>query len=107
MVEKTAETECRDGVACTAIDGRYRMAAGLTGRRNTMARIAPVAHDVRAGVVREGTLKTRRRMTDAAFGIGTRVRWGGRFAYGYPAVVATRARSGNARMIKAAVQFQL
>ena len=39
---------------------RYRMPVRLTGRRNTMAGIAPVTHNLRAGVVGEGTLKTFR-----------------------------------------------
>lgn len=82
------------------------MAVRLTHRRNTMAGIASVTHDLRARVVGEGTLKTYGRMTQTAFRFGIRVRRGGRLARGHRAVVTTSARSGNTRMIKATVRFQ-
>lgn len=105
VVEVTVETEGLDAMACTAIDGRYRMAVRLAGRRNTMTGITPVTHDFRAGVVGEGTLKTCGRMTQCAFRVGIRVRGRGRFTCGHSAVVASRTRSRNTRMIKAAVQL--
>jgi len=67
------------------------MAVRLTGRANAMAGIAPVAHHIRAGVIGEGALESRGRMTGAAFRVGIRVRRRGRLALRDRAVVATRA----------------
>ncbi len=78
-------------MAYTAIDGRYRVPGRLTGRRNAMTGIAPVTHNVRAGVVGEGALKTYSRMTGPAFGVGIRVGWSGRLTFGDHAVVAPGA----------------
>ena len=91
MTEDAIETEGRDAMTCLAIDERSGMAAGLTGRRDTMAGIAPVTHHIRARVVREGALKTVSRMAGTTFGVGIRVWWRGRLAVGNHAVVATRA----------------
>ena len=77
MVEDAIETEGRDAMTRGAINERYGMAAGLSGRRDAMTGIASVIRYVRAGVVGEGPLKTFSRMTGTAFGVGIRVGWGG------------------------------
>ena len=54
VVENATEAEGCGAMARGAIDERYGMADSLTGRTNTVAGIAPVTHNIRAGVVGEG-----------------------------------------------------
>ncbi len=53
-----------------------------------------------------GAEETCSRVAVATLGAGIRVRGRGGLANGYDAVVATRARPGNSRMIEAAVRIQ-
>ena len=91
MVENATEAEGCGAMARGAIDERYGMADSLTGRTNTVAGIAPVTHNIRAGVVGEGPQKTCGRMTGTAFRVGIRVGRRGRLAFRHHAVVATSA----------------
>jgi hypothetical protein len=91
VIENATETEGRDAMTCAAIDECSRVTNGLPGRVNAMAGIASVTHNLRAGVVGEGTLKTVSRMAGTAFGAGVRVGRGRRLTYGDQTVVATLA----------------
>ena len=103
-------------MAGITIDGCYRMADRLTLRRScTMAGITRYTrtYNVRAGVVGVRIQKTDSSMTVPTFRVGDRVGAGwsvsGGWCHtcGYLAVVASGARPGNIRMIKAAVRCQI
>ena len=91
MIEDATKTEGRNAVACSAIDECSRVTNGLPGRGNAMAGIASVTHNLRAGVIGKGALKTLSRMAGTAYGVGVRVGRGRRFTYGDRTVVATLA----------------
>ena len=113
-------------MAGIAIDICNRMANSLTcSRTTTISNMAGVTrytrtHNVRAGVVGVGIQKTGSGMTVTAFRVGDRVSaklgrfaagygfiFGGCLTDGYSAVVASRACSGDIRMIKTAVRCQV
>ncbi len=122
MVEYAIETESRDAVAVTTIDGCHidschcrmarRWVTDIVAGRHAMTGIATGPDNGGVAVIGEGSLKTDRRMTANALGAGYRVGargsvdGGGRFADGCVTVVANRAATGDARMIKATVQAQ-
>lgn len=103
MAEYAAHIKAHDTMAGAAIDGRYGMAVRRSYRRNAMAGIAAEIRDHGGGVVRIGTQEADSRVAIATLGAGIRVRGAGRLTNGNDTVVTTGARSGNARMIKAAV----
>lgn len=122
VVEHAIETESRNAVAVTTIDGcqidschcgmARRWVTDIVGGRCTMTSIATGPDDGGVGVIGEGPLKTGRRMTANAFCGGNRmvargnISRCGRFTDGCVTVVASGTSTGNARMIKAAVQAE-
>jgi len=106
VAEDTSEAEGRGAVACAAVDERDGVTAGLSGRTNAVAGIAPVTDNLGTGVVGVGVQKTFGGVTGAAFGARIGVRWSRRLAFGYRAVVAAPAGPGNPRVIKASIRLQ-
>lgn len=122
VIEYPVETESRDAVAVAAIDdrridSRHRWMAGgrvadIIVGKCAMTGVASVSDHRRTAVVGESFLEAFRRMAVNAIGAGNRmgargvVARVGRFAGGGSAVVATRASTGNTRMIKAAIRGQ-
>lgn len=122
VVEHAIETESRDAVAVTTIDGCHinschhrmprRRVADIVAGRYTMTGIAPGPDNGGVGVIGEGVLKTDRGVTANALGAGHRVGargsvdWAGRFTDGCITVVASGTSTGNAGMIEAAVRAQ-
>jgi hypothetical protein len=109
VVEVSAHAEAGDAMANVAIDDRHGMTIGLTDRRITMTGIAgnTRADDGRAGMVGKGACEARNRVAGYAFDCGIRVWRRGRFTDGCVTVMTVRTTTGNTRMIKAAVGFQL
>lgn len=109
MVEVASHIEAGDAMAYIAIDDSYGMTIGLTDRRNAVTGIAgnTRADDGRAGMVGKGTCEARNRVAGYAFDCGIRVWRRGRFTDGCVTVMTVRTTTGNTRMIKVAVGFQL
>jgi len=106
MVEYAAHVEAHDTMTGNTINIRHRMTERLADCCNAMAGIAAKVGNNGRSVIGIGAEKTDCCMAVAAFGNSIGM-WGcRRFADGYDAVVATRARPVNSRMIVAAVRIQ-
>lgn len=110
MVEYAAQTKDRDAVTGVTIQCgiNQRMPGYRTGRVDPVAGIAAIAGNLRSGMVRVRTGKTRRVMAGAAFGSRLMREICVHGSGGDGSIVTTGALSNDIRMIKTAiwVQFQ-
>lgn len=120
VTEYSIETESRDAMAVSTVDDGHigsrhhrmtcRWIGNTVGGRYSMAGIATGPDNGGVGVIGEGALKTRRRMTANALGTGDRmgarrvVGSRGRFTGGRAAVVAGGTSTRDTRVIELAVR---
>lgn len=106
MIEHAAETEARGAVACAAVYICDRMAHALIRCIDAMTGVTPIADNRRTAVIGEGIFEARRRVAFTTLSAGIRMGRGRCSVSRNCPVMATRARSQDARVIKTAVEIQ-
>lgn len=100
VIEYTTETETRDVMANTTINGHNRMSYRLSRRVSAIMTTGAIVRD--GTVVDVGILKTVRRVTETAIVLGNKmVRM---LADGGSAVVTLDTSTGNTRMVKFSIR---